>query len=183
MLEGHLRESRRQGGCRRGGGCFGKERSWAAQVEAQGKTFYSPAIEAGGAVNERFREFIVALASSSSSSPSERDLFLGCALQRIRVVSLKGVCAIILGRPTPLAPPVVCTRMAPFRWRSPNCALWARPSPLVGLQLVDLRGGPRPAAGLRLGGGACPRRSQLAPELLNFLSRALRPPPFASTPI
>ena len=34
----------------------------------------------------------------------------------------------------PLLPPVVCTRGAPFRWRSPNRALWAGRTPLVGLQ-------------------------------------------------
>ena len=79
---------------------LGKERSWAAQAEARGKTFYPLAIEAGGAINERFHEFLVTLASSSSPSPPERALFLGYALQRIRAVSLKGVCAIILGRPT-----------------------------------------------------------------------------------
>ena len=41
---------------------LGKERSWAAQAEAQGETFYPLAIEAGGAVMERFREFLVTLA-------------------------------------------------------------------------------------------------------------------------
>ena len=90
---------------------LGKERSWTAQAEAQGETFYPLAIEAGGAVNERFREFLVTLASSSSPSPPERALFLGYALQRIRAVSLKGVCAIILGRPTsPGAPGGLHTR-------------------------------------------------------------------------
>ena len=44
----------------------------SAQAEAQGETFYPLAIEAGGAVNERFREFLVTLASSSSPSPPER---------------------------------------------------------------------------------------------------------------
>ena len=44
---------------------LGKERSWTAQAEA----FYPLAIEAGGAVNERIREFLVTLASSSSPSP------------------------------------------------------------------------------------------------------------------
>ena len=34
---------------------LGKERSWTAQAEAQGETFYPLAIEAGVAVNERFR--------------------------------------------------------------------------------------------------------------------------------
>ena len=90
---------------------LGKERSWTAQAEAQGKTFHPPAIEAGGAVNERFREFLVALASSSSPSPPERALFLGYALQRIRAVGLKGLCAIIFGRPTsPGAPGGLHTR-------------------------------------------------------------------------
>ena len=55
-------------------------------------------------------------------------------------------------------------------------ALWASPSPPVGLRLGDLRGGPRLAAGPRLGGRTCPRQSQLASQLLNFPSRALRPP-------
>ena len=59
---------------------LGKERSWNAQAEAQGEAFYPPAIKAGGAVNERFREFLVTPASSSSPSPPERALFLGCAL-------------------------------------------------------------------------------------------------------
>ena len=79
------------------------------------------------------------------------------------------------GRP-PQAPPVVSTRGAPFHLRSPNRALWASPSPPVGLRLGDLRGGPRLAAGPRLGGRTCPRQSQLASQLLNFPSRALRPP-------
>ena len=70
----------------------------------------------------------------------------------------------------------VCARGAPFLWRSPNRALWASPSPHVGLQLVDLRGDPRPVAGLRLGGRTCPRQSQLASQLLNFLSKILRSP-------
>ena len=34
---------------------LGKERSWTAQAEAQGETFYPLAIEAGGAVNGRFK--------------------------------------------------------------------------------------------------------------------------------
>ena len=51
---------------------LGKERSWAAQAEAQGKTFHPLAIEAGGAVNERFR--------LTSPSPPELALSLGCAL-------------------------------------------------------------------------------------------------------
>ena len=79
------------------------------------------------------------------------------------------------GRP-PQAPPVVSTRGARFHLRSPNRALWASPSPPVGLRLGDLRGGPRLAAGPRLGGRTCPRQSQLASQLLNFPSRALRPP-------
>ena len=91
---------------------MGKERSWTTQAEAQGKTFYPLAIEAGGAVNERFREFLVTLASSSSPSPPERALFLGCALQRIRAVSLKAsrVCvpSSSAGLP-PQAPPVTLT--------------------------------------------------------------------------
>jgi hypothetical protein len=62
------------------GAALGKEMSWTAQAEAQGETFYPLAIEAGGAVNERFREFLVSLASSSSPSPPERALFLGYAL-------------------------------------------------------------------------------------------------------
>ena len=57
-----------------------KERSWTAQAEAQGETFYPPAIEAGGVINERIREFPVALVFSSSPSPPERALFLGYAL-------------------------------------------------------------------------------------------------------
>ena len=54
---------------------LGKERSWAAQAEAQGETFYPLA-----AVYVRFPNFLVTLASSSSSSPPERALFLGYAL-------------------------------------------------------------------------------------------------------
>ena len=46
----------------------------------------------------------------------------------------------------------------------------------MGLRLGDLRGSPRPAAVPRLGGRTCPRQSQLASQLLNFPSRALRPP-------
>jgi hypothetical protein len=41
---------------------------------------------------------------------------------------------------------------------------------------ISPRGGPRLAAGPRLGGRTCPRQSQLASQLLNFPSRALRPP-------
>ena len=103
---------------------MGKERSWAAQAKAQGETFYPLAIGAGGAVNERFREFLVALASSSSSSPPERALFLGYALQRIRAVSPKGVCAIILGRPTsPGAPGGLHTRGSPPLVQPKPCPL------------------------------------------------------------
>ena len=48
---------------------------------------------------------------TDSPSPPERALFLGYALQRIRAVSLKGVCAIVLGRPTsPGAPGGLHTR-------------------------------------------------------------------------
>ena len=68
---------------------MGKEISRAAQAEAQGENFYPPAIEAGGAVNERSNEFPVALACSPSISPPECALFLGCALQCIRAISLK----------------------------------------------------------------------------------------------
>ena len=134
------------------------------------------AIEAGGAVNERFREFLMTLASSSSPSPPERALFLGYALQRIRAVSLKGVCAIILGRPTSPGAPVVSTRGDRFHLRSPNRDLWASPSPPVGLWIGDLRGGPRLVAGPRLGGQTCHRQSQLASQLLNFPFRAHCPP-------
>ena len=76
LPEGDLRESRRQGRCRRGRSCSGEGEEWAAQAEAQGETFYPLAIEAGGAVNERFREFLVKLASSSSPSPPEVPSFL-----------------------------------------------------------------------------------------------------------
>ena len=108
---GPRRRVRGPGSGRAGGAALGKERSWIAQAEAKGETFYPLAIEAGGAVNERFREFVVTLASSSSPSPPERALFLGYALQRIRAVSLKGVFAIILGRPTsPGAPGGLHTR-------------------------------------------------------------------------
>ena len=99
-------------------------------------------------------------------------------MKSIRALSPKGVCAITSGGRPPQAPPIVSTRGAPFHLRSPSSALWASPSPPVGLRLGDLRGGPRLAAGLRLGkgGGACPRQSQLTSQLLNFLSRLLRPP-------
>ena len=155
---------------------MGKERSWTAQAEAQGETFYPLAIEAGGAINERFHEFLVTLASSSSHSPPERDLFLGYALQRIRAVSLKGVCAIILGRPTsPGAPGGLHTRGS-LPLAQPKPRPLGRPFAPVGLRLGDLRGGPRLAAGPRLGARTCPRQSQLASQLLNFPSRVLRPP-------
>ena len=63
------------------------------------------------AINDRFREFLVTLASSSSPAAPGRFVFLGCALQRIRAVCLKCVCAIILGRPTsPGAPGGLHTR-------------------------------------------------------------------------
>ena len=77
-------------------------------------------------INERFREFLVMCASSSSPSLSERAFFLSDDLQRIRAASLKGVCARALrcsqssGAQLPL---VVCTLVAPFRCRSPNRAL------------------------------------------------------------
>ena len=74
-----------------------KERAWTAQAEAQG--FYPLAIEAGGTLNARFHEFLQLLAVASSPSPAERAAFMAFALQRIRAVSLKGTCAIILARP------------------------------------------------------------------------------------
>ena len=76
-----------------------KERAWTAQAEAQGETFYPLAIEAGGTLNARFHEFLQLLAVASSPSPAERAAFMAFALQRIRAVSLKGTCAIILARP------------------------------------------------------------------------------------
>ena len=76
-----------------------KERAWTAQAEAQGETFYPLAIEAGGTLNAHFREFLELPAVASSPSPSEQAAFLAFALQRIRAVSLKGSCAIILARP------------------------------------------------------------------------------------
>ena len=47
----------------------------------------------------RFHEFPQLLAVASSPSPAERAAFMAFALQRIRAVSLKGTCAIILARP------------------------------------------------------------------------------------
>ena len=44
---------------------LGKKRSWTDHAEAQGETFHPPAIEAGGAINGRFRDFPVAPASSA----------------------------------------------------------------------------------------------------------------------
>ena len=76
-----------------------KERAWTAQAEAQGETFYPLAIEAGGTLNARFHEFLQLLAVASSPSPAERAAFMAFALQRVRAVSLKGTCAIILARP------------------------------------------------------------------------------------
>ena len=78
---------------------FSKERAWTAQAEAQGETFYPLAIEAGGTLNARFHEFLQLLAVASSPSPAERAAFMAFALQRVRAVSLKGTCAIILARP------------------------------------------------------------------------------------
>ena len=48
-----------------------KERAWTAQAEAQGRTFYPLAIEAGGPLNARFHEFLQLLAVASSPSPAE----------------------------------------------------------------------------------------------------------------
>ena len=64
-----------------------------------GLTFYPLAIEAGGTLNARFHEFLQLLAVASSPSPAERAAFMAFALQRVRAVSLKGTCAIILARP------------------------------------------------------------------------------------
>ena len=76
-----------------------KERAWIAQAWAQGETLYPRAIEAGSTLNARFHEFLQLLAVASSPSPSERAAFLAFALQRIRAVSPKGTCPIILPRP------------------------------------------------------------------------------------
>ena len=90
---------------------FSKERAWTAQAEAQGETFYPLAIEACGTLNARFHVFLQLLAVAYFPSPAERAAFMAFALQRIRAVSLKGVCAIILGRPTsPGAPGGLHTR-------------------------------------------------------------------------
>ena len=48
-----------------------KERAWTAQAEAQGEAFYPLAIEAGGALNARFYEFLQLLAVAFSPSPAE----------------------------------------------------------------------------------------------------------------
>ena len=64
-----------------------------------GGNFYPLAIEAGGTLNAHFHEFLQILAVASSPSPSERASFLPFALQRIRAVSPKKTCAIILARP------------------------------------------------------------------------------------
>ena len=109
-----MRESHHQGRCRRGGGFFGEGEELDSPGRSAGLNFLPPCYRGewcGGAVNERFRAFLVALASSSSPSPPERALFLGYALQRIGSVSLKGVCAIILGRlASPGAPSGLQTR-------------------------------------------------------------------------
>ena len=158
---------------------LGKERSWTAQAKAQGETFYPLAIEAGGAVNERFREFLVTLAPSSSPSSPERALFLGYALQRIRAVSLRGVCAIILGRPTsPGAPGGLHTRgslpLAQPKPRPLGRPFAPRGSPARGLAW---RSPPR-----GLGGGHAPASPSSRP------SSSISPAepfalPFASTPV
>ena len=76
-----------------------KERTWAAQAEAQGGNLLSLAIEAGGTLNARFHELFQLFAVASSPSPAERAAFLAFALQHIRAVSPKGTCAIILACP------------------------------------------------------------------------------------
>ena len=96
MLLGRCPNWRR---CR--GGCpqYSKERAWTAQAEAQGETFFPLAVEAGGTLNARFHEFLQIIAVAYFPSPSERAALLAFALQRIRAVSPKGTCAIILARP------------------------------------------------------------------------------------
>ena len=94
---------------------MGKERSWAAQAEAQGETFYPLAIEVGGAVNERFREFLVFVFSFAPGAfplPWLRPATHPCGLcHSLRVADLP-------------RRSVVYTRGTPFRLPSPNQALW-----------------------------------------------------------
>ena len=111
-----------------------KERAWTAQAEAQGETFYPLAIEAGGTLNARFHEFLQLLAVASSPSPAERAAFMAFALQRVRAVSLKGTCAIILARPVSRTAPGGVHR----RWALPliqpkprPCAAASLPPPHV----------------------------------------------------
>ena len=86
------------------------------------------------------------LAVASSPSPAERAAFMAFALQRIRAVSLKGTCAIILARPVsrtapggvhrrgalPLIQPKPRPRVAAFVSPPPrpqSQAVWAGASP------------------------------------------------------
>ena len=108
-----------------------KERAWTAQAEAQGETFYPLAIEAGGTLNARFHEFLQLLAVASSPSPAERAAFMAFALQRVRAVSLKGTCAIILARPVSRTAPGGVHRLGalPLIQPKPTCCRLRIPTP------------------------------------------------------
>ena len=59
------------------GAALGKDGSRAAQAKEQVKIFCPLAIKAGGAANERSREFLVTFTSSPPPLPPGRPIFLG----------------------------------------------------------------------------------------------------------
>jgi hypothetical protein len=79
----------------------GKDTKWLPQAAAQGLRFYALVIECGGRLGVGAFDFVSALAAKAGGSSAERDAFTTYALQRLRAISMKGTCDIVIGR-TPL---------------------------------------------------------------------------------
>jgi len=76
-------------------GTYLKNVKWQSKVEAQGDTFMALCIESGGRLSEQFLKLIAYFASLSGTTESERRAFTIYALQRIHVVSQRGVAQVI----------------------------------------------------------------------------------------
>ena len=118
----------------------------SAKRGAKGETIYPRAIEADGASTGAFAfaSCFLAPAYLPSPLPSGRALlsYMPCGV--FALPAPRSVRAITPGHPTSPSPPLVarvCTRG--FRWHNPNRAHWAGLSPLGGVRLLGLPGGPR----------------------------------------